>query len=110
MSDDRHDDGFEVVARYHVEDEANQAVEALVLRGVGAVVERQPHEAPFTLLVVAGQADRAREVLGLPAVVTEDAPVPKARSQLVWVLLIFAAAMVVLPVIAFFVSFKLSGG
>lgn len=109
MTNDEHD-GYEVVARYHVEDEANHAVEDLLLRGVGAMVERQPHEAPFALLVVDGAGDRAREVLGLPAVASDEPPRTKDRSQWLWVLLIFVAAMIVLPVIAFFVSYKLSGG
>jgi hypothetical protein len=110
MTNAEHEDGYETVARYHVETEADQAVEALVLRGVGALIERGEHEAPFALVVVAADANRAREILGLPQVASTEAPRVRDRLHLVWMLVIFAAALIILPVIAFFVTFKLSGG
>src|SRR5512147_1071152 len=100
---DAADNGYEVVARYRAEADANQAVEDLVLRGTGAIVERQAHEAPFALLVVNGQADRAREVLGLPPVTGLDVPIEKpARPQMFWVIVIFLAALIILPLIGFY--------
>lgn len=113
MSDPDLTDGYEVVARYHDEDDANRAAEVLLMRGTGAVVERQSHDAPFALLVVTGGGPRAREVLGLTPdapLATEPTPQKRVRPQVVWIVLIFLAAMIVLPVISFLVSFKLSGG
>jgi hypothetical protein len=110
MTDLEQNGSFEVVARYQVDDEARQAVETLTLRGIGAMSERQDHpQAPFAVLVVPGETSRAREVLGLPQAASAD-PVPSRRPQLIWVLAVFVAALIILPVIAFFVSFKLSGG
>jgi hypothetical protein len=113
MSDPHVADGYEVVARYHAEDDASRDAEALLMRGTGAIVERQPHDAPFALLVVAGGAARAREALGLAAAPAADTAVTtekRARPQVVWIALIFLAAMVLLPIVGFLVSFKLSGG
>jgi hypothetical protein len=65
--------------------------------------------AGFAVLVVPGQTSHAAEILGLPV---EHPPEPprKGRPQVLWVLVIFGVALIVLPLLAFFVSFKLSGG
>jgi hypothetical protein len=111
MSKPQTAEGYEIVARYHLEDDANAAAETLVLRGLGAIVEtRTDHEAAFTLVAVSGDADRARALLGLPAVEDDEPLRPPSKSNLFWVGAIFIAAMVILPALAFFVSFKLSGG
>jgi hypothetical protein len=103
--------GYEIVARYHVEDDAKAAAETLLLGGLGAIVETQTdHQAAFTLVVVPDDADRARALLGLPPVDKAEPLRPPAKSNLFWIGAIFIAAMVILPAIAFFVSFKISGG
>ena len=101
---------YEVAARYATQDDARRAVETLILRGLGAMSE--PDEdagAGFAVLVVPGQTAQAAEILGLPV---EHPPEPprRGRPQLLWVLVIFGAALIILPALAFFVSFKLSGG
>jgi hypothetical protein len=101
---------YEVAARFATEDEAHAAVETLILRGLGAMAKPCPDgEAGFDVLVVPGETPHAAEILGLPV---EDAPEPRrgGRRQVLSVLAIFGVALVVLPVVAFFVSFKLSGG
>jgi hypothetical protein len=120
MSDTASDQSFEIAARYESDDEAREAVEALTLGGVGATWESRatPDAADtggeFAVLVVPGEAVRAREILGFAA--APDGAGPSAaqkedrRKQLFWVLLVFGLAMIVVPAIAFFVSFKLSGG
>jgi hypothetical protein len=110
MTDLDQDGSFEIVARYEVDQEARQAVEALTLRGIGAMSEQQAHpQAPFVVLVVPGETNRAREILGLPAVANSESE-PSRRPQVIWIAGVFVAALIILPLIAFFVSFKLSGG
>jgi hypothetical protein len=120
MSDTASDQSFEVAARYETDDDARQAVEALTLRGVGATWEQRssPDSAStggdFAVLVVPGEASRAREILGFAAPPERDSTSPSAaserRKQIFWVLVVFGLAMIIIPAIAFFVSFKLSGG
>ncbi len=102
---------YEIVARYHYEDDAKAAAETLLLGGLGAMVETQiDHEAAFNLVVVPGDADRARALLGLPAVEATEPLRPPSKSNLFWLGAIFIAAMVILPASAFFVSFTISRG
>lgn len=88
--------------------EAEQAVEALVVAGIGALASGT------AVLVVPDDRRRAREVLGLPD--DEPGPPPEElarrakRRQVLLVLAIFAVAMVVIPLVAGFVSYKLAGG
>jgi hypothetical protein len=109
-------DGYELIAGYESETEARAAVETLLLSGLGARY-RSPQESAsseFQLQVVAGDGRRAREVLGLPA------PEPSAHDRVVelrqrrppWfaIVVIFLAALVVIPLVAFYVTFKLTGG
>jgi len=87
---------------------AERAVATLVEAGIGAVAVGE------AVLVVPGDRRRAREVLGLP----DDQPGPPPeelarlarRRQAMLVLVIFAVAMVVIPLIAGVVTYKLSGG
>jgi hypothetical protein len=101
---------YEVAARFATEDEARDAVETLILRGLGAMAAPgRGGEPGFEVLVVPGETGHAAEILGLPV---DETPAPRrgGRRQFLSVLAIFGVAIVVLPVVAFFVSFKLSGG
>jgi hypothetical protein len=105
-------DGFEIVARFHDDAGAEAAAEQLVLRGVGAMVERRPdHEAELVVLVVAGEAGRARDILGLAAPDADDRLIERpAKTNAFWIAIVFIAGMILLPLVAFYVSFKLAGG
>jgi hypothetical protein len=112
MTDSASGEALAEVARFDTSEEARRAAETLVLRGVGAVTEpRDGPEAGFALLVVPEVAPQAAEILGLsPKAVTDlESPRPP-RPQLLYVLAVFGAALILLPLLAFFVSFKLSGG
>jgi hypothetical protein len=109
---------MEIAARYETDDGARAAVETLTLRGVGATWEERssPDAAStggaFAVLVVPGEAARAREILGFappPDDATSASGVDR-RKQVFWVLVVFGLAMIIVPAIAFFVSYKLSGG
>jgi hypothetical protein len=89
---------------------AHGAAAALVEQGIGAVLD--DGSPPRTgLAVLPGEAARARELLGLaaPEATGEGDLRTASRSWLVPAL-IFAVALVLVPLIAFFVSFKLAGG
>jgi hypothetical protein len=104
--------GYEVVARYHDAPAAEAAAEKLVLRGMGAMVEhRADDEAEHVVVVVAGDEGRAREILGVAPPDEADQPVMRPpKTSGFWIALVFLAAMILLPLIAFYVSFKLAGG
>lgn len=111
-----HDD-MRVVVRYETEDEATSAVKVLTRRGIGALVERESKadgEAGFEVLVVLGDMERACETLGVdaPESLSEDLAALSRRRFPDWVLvlIIFIAAMIILPLAAYFLSYKLSGG
>lgn len=112
MTDDL---AYDAIARFATEDEARRAVETLVEQGIGATWEPTPVPDPetglstFTLLVVPGDGSRARELLGLPPV-EGDEPPSRRLPQWAYVVAIFVAALIIIPTIAFFVSFKLAGG
>jgi hypothetical protein len=110
MSDSAHVAApFEVAATYGTEREARDAAATLLLKGMGAATEPADDGDGFCVMVVPGHAAHAAEILGVRAEPVAE-PEPAGRSQVVPVLLIFGAAMIILPLIAFFVSFKLSGG
>lgn len=110
MSDTTGEAPLDVAARFATEDEARQAVERLTLRGIGALSERgDDANGPFAVLVVPGETHRACEVLGIAADRPAEPP-PSRRPQLLWVLVVFGAALIILPALAFLLSFKLSGG
>ncbi len=100
-----------VIEWFDAPGEASQAASMLVENGVGAVLDQD--SPPRTgLAVLASDAERARQILGLEdpePTVGEDELKSMNRSWLVPVL-VFCAVMVVVPLVAFFVSFKLSGG
>ncbi len=130
------------------EDAARPVIEALLLAGLGPST-RPGAEGTVEVTVVAGQGERAREVLDAPdptpgpfadvapdpaddavrgpewssqpagttaraarrqAVDIDDGAVDRPRYRLLRVLLVFALAMVVIPALAFYISFKASGG
>ena len=110
MSDSASGEPLAVAARYDTEEEARRAVETLILRGVGAMSEQRDEPGPpHVVLVVPGETRHASEILGLPDL-GEPEPEPVRRPQLVWILAIFGAALIILPLLAFFLSFKLAGG
>jgi hypothetical protein len=93
------------------EDEARQWATALVEHGIGATVE--PEEQGWAVQVLGVDAARAREVLGIvededPEAEHEDLA-RVARLPLVAVLL-GGAALVIVPLVAFYVAYKLNGG
>lgn len=125
-------DQDEVVAAVADHDDARPLVESLLLAGLGPSVRETTDGVEVT--VVAGQGRRAREVLGL----AEEDPAPSApppprrslvnpfgpgpaaappgdapvadRSSTARALVIFAVALVVIPAVAFYISFKVAGG
>lgn len=125
----------EVVATVADADEARPLIESLLLAGLGPSLRDGPTGTEIT--VVTGQGGRARQVLGLPGAASEppggarSKPGPGGvrspggegpgiaptsaldairRSSTVRALVIFAIALVVIPTVAFFVSYKLAGG
>jgi hypothetical protein len=113
--DHEHDDAYESAAELPTEAEARAAVETLLLGGVGATY-RPAIIAParFEVVVVAGTARRAREILGLPepepdAELVVD-QLRRQRPQWLYIVGIFLVALVVIPLVAFYATFKLAGG
>jgi hypothetical protein len=100
-----------VIEWFDAPTDASRAAATLVENGVGAVLDDD--SPPRTGLAVLGSdAVRARQILGLSEPDTpahEDELKAMNRSWLVPVL-IFGVALVTIPLIAFFLSFKLSGG
>ncbi len=123
-------DGMDVLQWYGTKREAHAAAATLIERGVGADVEIEPasvdlaaegidsqvsHDgARFGVAVLAEDFRRAREVLGLPdaAEVLGDRDDEITRSvRSMWIpVLVAIAVLIVVPLLAFFVTFKLSGG
>lgn len=105
---------FEVAVRYPSQRLARQAVENLTIHGIGALDEvmegETEDEARFAVLVVPDEVERARELLGVAGSEDAEAPLPRQGWSTVTVLLIFAAALVIVPLLAFFISYKLFGG
>jgi hypothetical protein len=108
---------YDAIATYPTEREAREAVEALTMRGIGATWQPSEGEATsdrppsFDLLVVQGDGVRACQVLGLPEPDEPDAEEGRAAiPDWVWVAAIFLAALIILPALAFFVTYRLSGG
>jgi hypothetical protein len=110
MSDSASGEPLAVAARYDTEEDARRAVETLLLRGVGAMSEHREGGGPsHVVLVVPEETRHASEILGLPDPGEPDVP-PARRPQLVWILAVFGAALIILPLLAFLLSFKLAGG
>jgi hypothetical protein len=109
---------FDTVAEFTTDAEARRAVETLTLEGVGATWEPvgEPDQgvggSAFRVLVVPGDLPKACRVLGLaePDPSGDDDDDEPLIPEWVFVAVIFGAALLIIPLIAFFVSFKLSGG
>ena len=111
----------EVVAAVADDEEARPLIETLLLAGLGPST-RPGLNGTVEVTVVAGQGGRARAALEGP----ESAPAPfvdvtpeisdpddgagRPRYSMLRVLLLFAVAMVGLPVLAFYISYRVSGG
>lgn len=129
------DDDMRVVARFDTEEEATSAVRLLTRRGIGALTENrrgggaEVEEDSATALGAQSETDdlsgivvlvmlddmvRACETLGLeaPDSIIEEIDARRRRRYPDWVYVIgiFVVAMVVLPLIAYWVAFKASGG
>jgi hypothetical protein len=123
-------DGMNVLQWYATEAEARQAAATLIERGVGADVESEPasselaaegidsavtHDgARHAVAVLAHDDRRAREILGLPDAATvlgdrDDEITRTVRSMLIPVL-VAAAVLIAVPLLAFFITFKVTGG
>ncbi|HVN50246.1 MAG TPA: hypothetical protein VMT43_02375 [Acidimicrobiales bacterium] len=119
-----------VVERYASADEARRMAASLVERGVGATVEPVEPTGPvepagpagidpvpqWAVTVMPDDRARARELLGLPpdAGPSEDGDdaggLTRSVRGMLLPVLIAIVVLVTVPLIAFFVSFKLSGG
>ena len=118
MDDDDGATGSDLVVIAWFDDpaDANRAASLLVERGVGAVLdESAPPRVGVTVLPI--DAARAREVLSLPEAETTPEDEEQDLQDLravgrTWLVpvLIFAVALVTIPLIAFFIAFKSSGG
>jgi hypothetical protein len=107
-------DELTVLERYPTEVEAKRMAGALVERGIGAVVQPEAGGAGFAVSVLPDDLSRGRQVLGLaepePDLDVEDNQLrDSSRAVLIPVLLV-VGALIFVPLIAFLVSFKLSGG
>jgi hypothetical protein len=100
-----------VIEWFDEPEDAHRAASALVENGVGAVLD---HDSPprTGLAVLASDSGRARQVLGLaePKTVAAEVELRASNRSLLVPVLVCCVAMVVIPLVAFFVSFKLAGG
>ena len=123
-------DGMNVVQWYDTESEARAAAATLVGRGVGADIETEPASADlaaegidsqvshdgarFGVAVLAVDDRRAREILGLPDAAEvlgdRDDEITRSMRSILIPVLVAAAVLIIVPLLAFFVTFKLSGG
>ena len=108
-----------VVERYASADQARRMAASLVERGVGATVEpassgEGDQTEQWAVTVMPDDRARARELLGLdhgdgPDDGREEELTRSVRAMLLPVL-VGIVVLITVPLIAFFVSYKLSGG
>jgi len=130
MEIERSGDGMNVIEWFATEAEARAAARQLLERGVAADVQTEPAPAELAaegidsqvshdgarhgLAVQAADDVRARQLLGLPDVEPEagdetDEMTRTVRNVLVPVL-VAIVVLITVPLLAFFITFKLSGG
>jgi hypothetical protein len=105
--------GMTIIEHYGTPEAAQAQASLLVERGVGATVEPETATGAFSLAVLDDDAERARELLGLtPTERQEPSEVDLIKANRPWLVpvLLVAVALFVIPVLAFMVAFKLSGG
>lgn len=108
-----HVSGFEIVSRHEAEDAARDAAGLLVGRGIGATVaEHEPPEGEadagrWCVEVLPEDHGRACEVLGLEVPEPEE---PEKPPMAPWKImaLVWLAAMIILPVLAFWLTVNLA--
>ena len=111
-------EGMRVVEWYPTQGAARQYAASLVEHGVGATIE--PGSDRFGVAVLETDIPRARQLLGLSA---DEGAGPQsdgeseseadlAHANRAWLVpvLVAMAVLVIVPLAAFFLSFKLSGG
>jgi len=104
------------IERHAVEDDARARAASLVSQGIGAEVDGPTDASPtgaYAVAVLPADAERARQVLGLAPVVDDDLDEAQLTSSVrTWLIpvLLLAAAFVIVPIAAFYVTFKLQGG
>lgn len=132
------EDDMRVVARFDSQDEAAAAAKLLTRHGIGSLVEtghvsestsgpapgpvEQDRdetgpvggEASYSVLVVLDDLARACEMLGVEPPEGLDEELAQRRRRRfpdwVYVVAIFVVALITLPLVAYFVAFKASGG
>ena len=106
------------IERHTLESDARARAASLVSQGIGADVDRQADAFPegaYVVTVLPADAVRARQVLGLQEPPTDDDELDEAeltRSVRGWLIpvLALAAAFVIIPIAAFYITYKLQGG
>lgn len=132
------EDDMRVVVRFDSQDEAAAAAKLLTRQGIGSLVETgsvseatsgpapgpveqdrdqagpASGEASYSVLVVLDDLARACETLGVEPPEGLDEELAQRRRRRfpdwVYVVAIFVVALITLPLVAYFVAFKASGG
>jgi hypothetical protein len=98
---------------YPSTEDAERAAASLVEHGMGATVGLDS-SGQWEVSVLADDATRARQLLGVAEPVVSDdeneAELTAHTRSVLLPVLVGAAVLVIVPLIAFFVTFKLSGG
>ena len=107
-----------VIERHPLEADARARAASLVTQGIGAAVDHRPDESPegaYAVTVLPNDALRARQILGVePPPPDEDEwdEEELIHSSRPWLIpaLVLAAVFVVVPLAAFYITYKLQGG
>jgi hypothetical protein len=107
-------DDLSLLQWYDTSEEAQRAASVLVEHGIGAVVEPAPDIARFGVALLPGDVARGRELLGLPEpeseLVDDENVLRRSNRGLLIPVVVAAAVLLIVPLLAFFISFKLTGG
>jgi hypothetical protein len=114
---DEQRDGLVEIERHTLEVDANAHAATLVGQGIGASVTRQADTFPggaYVVSVLPADVLRARQVLGLadPGEVDhpDEAELRRSVRDLLVPVLVIGGLFVLVPIVAFLISFKLQGG